>query len=63
MGRNNYNTMPWKLVRDPKYWPKLPSIPKLPRLPRLPKLPKIPQIRPIKPIAPIGHKYVWRDPR
>ena len=53
--------MPWRLVKDPKFYPSLPKIPKLPRLPRIPKIPKIKSIRPIKPIAPIGYKYVWRE--
>jgi len=43
--------MPWVLIKDPKYWP------------RIPKIPKIPSIKPIKPIAPLGYKYVWREPK
>jgi hypothetical protein len=55
------NKMPWRLVKDPKFYPSIPRIPKIPKIPSIPKIPKIKSIRLIKPIAPLGHKYVWRE--
>ena len=53
--------MPWRLVKDPKFYPKLPSLPKLPQLPRLPKLPKLPQLRPLKPLGPLWVRSMFGE--